>query len=139
MEKPILKDKAQYPTNEVIYSCIGDTKTLWISFFEYIHQNHPDFSEVWKYYNDGKTWLLKVSKKSKTVFWVSVLKDTFRISFYFSDKAEEAINKSDILDELKEQFNNGKRYNKIRALSIVFKNKMDIEYVKSLIAIRLMK
>lgn len=139
MEQPILKDQIQYPTKEVIYSCIGDTKTLWISFFEYIHQNHPDFSEEWKYYNDGKNWLLKVSKKSKTVFWVSVLKDTFRITFYFTDKAEESINKSEILDELKEQFKNGKRYNKIRALSIVFRNKMDIGYAKSLIAIRLMK
>ena len=139
MEKPILKDQDQYPTDEVIYSCIGETKTLWISFFDYIHQNFPDFSKDWKYYKDGKSWLLKVAKKSKTVFWVSVLKDTFRITFYFTDKAEDAINKSEILDELKEQFKNGKRYNKIRALSIVFRNKMDIEYAKSLIPIRLMK
>ena len=80
------------------YSCIGDTKTLWITFFEYIHQNHPDFSEEWRYYKDGKNWLLKVVRKSKTVFWTSVLKDAFRITFYFTDKVEEAINSADISD-----------------------------------------
>ena len=139
LEQPILKDQSQYPTKKVIYSCIGDTKTLWISFFEYIHQNHPDFSEEWRYYKDGKNWLLKVVRKSKTVFWTSVLKDAFRITFYFTDKTEEAINSADISDELKEQFKNGKHYGKLRALSIIFRNNMDIEYAKSLIAIRLMK
>ena len=139
MEKPILTDQSQYPTEEVIFSCIGDTKTLWISFFEYIHQNYPDFSEEWKYYKDGKNWLLKVVKKSKTIFWTSVLKDSFRITFYFTDRIEETIYNTNISDELKEQFKNGKHYGKIRALSIIIHNNMDIEYVKSLIPIRLMK
>ncbi len=139
MEVTILKDPNQYPTEEAIYSCLGNAKTLWISFFDYIHQNHPDFSEEWRYYKDGNNWLLKVVRKSKTVFWTSVLKDTFRITFYFTDKVEETINNADISDELKAQFKNGKRYGKLRALSIVFKNKMDIEYAKSIIAIKLMK
>jgi hypothetical protein len=29
-EKPILNDPDQYPTEEVIYSCIGKRKALWI-------------------------------------------------------------------------------------------------------------
>ncbi len=139
MDKPILNDPNQYPTKEVIYSKIGNNRTLWDSFFEYIHQDHPDFSEEWRYYNDGKSWLLKVTRKKKTVFWLAVLKDTFIITFYFTDKVEEAIYKSKISDELKEQFKNGKRYNKIRGLSIEFKDKIDIEYAKTLMPIRLMK
>ncbi|MFH1942077.1 MAG: DUF3788 family protein [bacterium] len=128
MERPILTDKAQYPTEEVIDSHIGNSRKLWFSFFEYIHTNHPDFSEEWKYYNDGKSWLLKVTRKSKTIFWLSILKDTFRTTFYLSDKAEPAIFNSAISDELKEQFRNGKRYNKIRDLTIIFKSTKDIEY-----------
>ncbi len=139
LKQPILKDQTQYPTNEVIYSCIGDTKKLWISFFEYIHRNHPDFTEEWKYYKDGKSWLLKTVRKSKTIFWTSVSKDAFQISFYFTDKVEETINNADISDELKEQFKKGKHFGKLRALTIVFRNKMDIEYAKSLIVIKLMK
>lgn len=139
MEQPILKDPAQYPTPEVIYACIGETRALWDSFFDYIHQNHPDFTEEWRYYKDGKNWLLKVVRKSKTVFWTTIWQDEFRITFYFTDKVEDTIYNSDISDELKEQFRNGKYYGKLRALSIAFRNEKDIDYAKSVIAIRLGK
>ena len=139
VEKPILNDPDQYPTEEVIYSSIGQRKALWISFFDTLHEHHPDFSEEWRYYNDGKNWLMKVTLKSKTIFWISVRKNAFRITFYFSDKAEELINQSDIPDDLKEEFKNGKRYGKIRGLTFVFRKKKDIEYANSLIAVRLKK
>jgi hypothetical protein len=137
MEQPILSDKNLFPTNEIIYSHIGKSKDLWNSLFEYIHSNHPDFSEQWRYYNDGKSWLLKVTRKSKTIFWLSVIKNSFRITFYFTDRAEAAIIESPVSNELKEQFKNGKRYNKIRGITIIFKNKKDVEYAKTLIGIKL--
>ena len=136
-EKPILNDPNEYPTEEVVYSCIGKKKALWISFFDALHEQHPDFSEEWRYYNDGKNWLMKVTRKSKTIFWLSVGKNAFRITFYFSDKAEALIDKSDIPDDLKEEFKHGKRYGKIRGLTIDFRRKKDIQYAESLIAIRL--
>ncbi len=137
MEKPVLTNKEQFPTEEVIYSHIGKTVPLWQSVFEFINNNHPDFSEQWRYYNDGKSWLLKVTRKEKTVFWLSIIKNSFRITFYFTERANEAIAGSSISDELKEQFKNGKNYNKIRGITVVFKNKKDIEYVKTLIGIKL--
>ena len=139
VEKPILKDPDQYPTEEVIYSCIGKKKALWISFFAMLGEHHPDFSQERRYYKDGKNWLMKVTRKSKTIFWLSVWKNDFKIGFYFSDKAEELINQSAIPDDLKEEFKNGRRYGKIRGLTIVFTKKKDIEYADSLIAIRLKK
>ena len=136
-EKPILKDQDQYPTEDVIFSCIGKKKKLWIAFFDTLHEQYPDFSEEWRYYKDGKNWLMKVTRKSKTIFWLSVWKNAFRVTFYFSDKAEEMINDSGISDCLKEEFNNGKRFGKVRGLTIDFSKKKDIEYTKSLIVIRL--
>ena len=137
MEQPILSDKNQYPTEDIIFSHIGRANTLWISFFEYIHSNHTDFTEEWRYYNDGKSWLMKVQRKAKTVFWLSIIKNAFRITFYFTERAEEAIFKSSISDELKAQFRDGRSYGKIKGVTIVFKKKKDIEYAKSLIAIKL--
>ena len=137
MEQPLLNDKDQYPTEEVIFSHIGKSKTLWLSLFEFIHSEHPDFTEQWRYYNDGKSWLMKVTRKSKTVFWLSVIKNSFRTTFYFTDRAKEAIMNSKISNELKEQFKNGKHYGKIRGLTIVFKYKRDIKFAEELIAIKL--
>jgi hypothetical protein len=137
MDNPVLIDKKTFPTEEIIFSHLGKSKILWQSIFEYVHENHPELTEQWKFYNDGKSWLLKGSLKNKTIFWTSVFKDTFRMTFYFTDKAEQAIINSPISDMLKEQFETGKKFNKIRGLTILFKYKRDIEYAKSLIRLKL--
>jgi len=137
MEQPILSDKSQFPTEEIVFSHIGKAKALWLSFFDHIHTNHPDLAETWRYYHDGKRWLLKVSKKSKTVFWLSIIQDSFRTTFYFTDKAEQAILGSSISDALKEQFVHGKRYNKIRGITVQFRRKEDVEHAKELILLKL--
>ena len=137
MEPPILTNKNEFPTEEIIFSHIGKSKVLWQSVFEFIHADLPDLTEEWRYYNDGKSWLLKVVKKTKTVYWISLLKNSFRMTFYFTDKAEQLILDSSISDELKEQFKNGKHYNKIRGLTINFKYKKDVDYAKVLIALKL--
>lgn len=137
MEPPILTNKNEFPTEEIIFSHIGKAKASWQSIFEFIHTAHPDLIEEWRYYNDGKSWLLKVVKKMKTVCWISVLKNSIRMTFYFTDKAEQLILESNISDELKEHFKNGKHYNKIRGLTITFTSKKDVEYAKSILAIKL--
>ena len=137
MDKLILTDKNQYPTEEIIFSNIGKTKKHWDSIFNYIHTEYPQFSELWKYYNDGKSWLLKVTKKSKTIFWLSIISNSFRITFYFGDKAESAIMESPISEKLKKQFKEGKRFGKIRGLTLLMNDKQNIEFVKELILIKL--
>jgi hypothetical protein len=137
MEKPILTDKDQFPTEELIFSHLGKNKALWCTFFDYIHSNYPDLAEEWRYYNDGKSWLMKVTKKTKTIFWLSLFENTFRITFYFTDRAEQTIMDSKISDKLKQNFLEGKHYNKIRGLTIIFKFKKDIEDAKLLLPIKL--
>lgn len=126
----------QSPTEEIIFSYIGNTKSHWISIFEYIHKKYPEFVEEWRYYKDGKSWLLKIQRKSKTICWVSVLKGKFKMTFYFTDRAESAIFESSISEQLKQQFRDGKYYNKIRGLTITFTSKEDVEFTKILLEIK---
>jgi len=137
MEPHILKDKDQFPTEDVIFSHIGKSRIYWDLIFNYIHSDLLDFNEQWKYYNDGKSWLMKVTRKEKTIFWLSVIHDAFRITFYFGDKAEPAIMESRLSEKLKEEFKEGKRYGKIRGLTLVMNSKKNIEFVKELISIKL--
>jgi len=136
MEQPVLADKNQFPTKKVIYSHLGKTKALWILLFEHIRHDHPDLTAQWRYYQDGKSWLLRVSRKSKTIFWLSISDGSFRTTFYFTEKAERIIMKSSISDELKKQYKRGKRLGRIRGLTIVHRKKRDVEYAKQLIAIK---
>ncbi len=137
METPILTDENQFPSESIIFSHIGPSKNLWESIFGHIHTNHPDFIEEWRYYKDGKSWLLKVTKKSKTIFWLTIIKNSFRITFYFGDKAEPAIRESALSDDLKNSFLNGKRFGKIRGITVKINSNSDVTSVKTLILIKL--
>ena len=134
MEKPLLNDADQYPAEEIIFKHTGRTRSLWQSLLNYIKQNYPEFKSEWKYYRDGKSWLLKVTRKSKTIFWLSVINSSFRTTFYFTEKAKEAVNMSLISHDLKDQFN---KKSGLRGITVVFRNENDLEYVKELIAIKL--
>ena len=134
MEKPILNDADQYPAEEIIFKHIGRTVPLWQSLFDYIAQSYPEFKSEWKYYRDGKSWLLKATRKSKTIFWLSVIKGSFRTTFYFTEKARKAVKESSLSKDLKEQFN---KKSGLRGITVIFRNKKDVEYAKELIAIKL--
>ena len=137
MDQPLLSDKTQFPSEEIIFSHLGTTKDVWVSFFEYLHKNHPDITSEWRYYNDGKSWLMKNMRKKKNVFWLNVIKGAFRTTFYFTDRAVKAIADSTIPAEMKKQFKEGKHYSKIRGLTILCKHKKDIETAKTLLTIKL--
>jgi hypothetical protein len=136
MEPSVLTDKDQFPGEDVIASHLGRRLALWNAFFDRIHAGHPDFDQRWRFYNDGKSWLLNVSRKKKTVFWLSVTKGSFRITAYFTDKAADAIRKSTLSGELKKQFLGGKRYGKLGAITITFKKKSDVKDAEALIALK---
>ena len=136
MEPPVLTDKDEFPSEEVIASHLGRRMALWNALFQFIHAEHADFEERWRFYNDGKSWLLNVSRKKKTVFWLSVIKGTFRITAYFTDKAAGAIRASALSAELKEQFTSGPPTARLRGITITFKKKSDVEDAKKLIALK---
>ncbi len=137
MDAPILDDKSQFPSDDIIFSHIGKSMPLWISLFQHIAEEHPDFTQEWRYYSDGKSWLMKVQHKKKTVFWLSIIKDAFRTTFYIHEKARKAVDGSALSEELKEQYRNGKSFGKIRGITVVYKTKMDVAYAKELIRLKL--
>jgi ABC-type uncharacterized transport system YnjBCD substrate-binding protein len=127
MEPLVLKDKSVYPNDELVFSIIGNNSVYWKKLLTDIHEAYPASEEVWNYYNDGKNWLFRVLLKKKTLFWIGVLEDTFRITFYFGDKAEPMIENSNLPEEMKASFKNGKRYGKIRAITIKVNCREDVE------------
>jgi len=137
LDQIILSDMNQFPSEKIIFSNLGESLIMWQSLFSFIHTTYPDFSEEWRYYNDGKSWLMKVTRKSKTIFWLSVIPDSFRITFYFGGKAEPAIMESTLPDKIKEQFKEGKRFGKIRGITLVMNKKQNIKFAKELISIKL--
>ena len=136
MEPIVLTDPNVQPTDELINSIIGENSIYLQKIVNYLYDNHRDITEVWRFYNDGKCWLFRALRKEKTIFWLGILKDTFRITFYLSDKAEALIEESVLSDHIKEEFWNTKG-SKFRAITVVMRSKEDLENVLKLIEIKL--
>jgi hypothetical protein len=137
MGSPILSDQSQFPTDKIIFSHLGKSKALWLAFFQFIAGAYPNFTQEWRYYRDGKSWLMKVQYKKKTVFWLSIIKGSFRTTFYIHEKAKKLVEDSTISQELKDQYRNAKGFGKVRGVTVVYKNKKDIEFAKELIGIKI--
>jgi hypothetical protein len=135
-EALVLTDKQVIPTDEFIFSIIGDKRIYWQNVMKYAFENYKDICGSWNYYNDGKQWLFKLVQKKKTIFWIAILKETFRITFYFGDKAETIIDSSELPQAIKNGFKTGKRYGAIRAVSIKVFDQSDVDNVLKLIAIK---
>jgi hypothetical protein len=63
----------------------------------------------WRYYNDGKSWLCKITFKKKTIIWLSVWENFFRVSFYFTEKNSVGIPALEINKEIKDNFEQAKK------------------------------
>lgn len=135
-EKLVLSDKSIVPTDEFVFSILGERKIYWQKIMTYSSENYPDSSGSWNYYNDGKQWLFKFVRKKKTIFWSGLLKDTFRVTYYFGNKAEPVIESSDLPQSIKEEFKTAKRYGLIRPVSIIIRNDHDVDNVLKLIDIK---
>ena len=136
MEKQALSDPGVYPTEKVIASHLKEANAAFVALFAYNHDTHPEFTERWKFYNDGKQWLMNVSTKKKTVFWLALNKGSFRTAFYLSQKHEPLVLESDLPASLKKQYkaSAGKSF---RAIRIVIRTKKDIAAYKKVLQLKL--
>lgn len=136
METIVLTDPAVEPTDEIVFSFIGENKTLWEQLMNHLKNERKDMDGSWRYYNDGKSWLLRGLKKEKIIFWVAVVQGTFRVSFYLSSKAEPLVADSNLPQKIKDEFE-ATRGQKFRAITFLMSSQEDVENIKKLIDIKL--
>jgi hypothetical protein len=136
MEKPCLKDENEYPSDEVLSRYLGQVMNTWDSFVDLINENYPLFSGEWRYYKDGKNWLYKITKRKKTICWISIYHNMFKTTFYLPDRAEDLICKSNLDPEYIEKFINGKKFGNTRGVTVVIKNVSDLRNIKLLMGIK---
>jgi len=102
-EKPLLRDAAIYPTNDVLKNVLCESYVAFETLTNSLI-NELGWVLEWNYYKDGKSWLCKVCAKKKTVFWLSVWEGFFKTTFYFTEKHLEGLATLSISEQIKEDF-----------------------------------
>jgi hypothetical protein len=136
MERPCLNDETTFPGEDVLPRHLGGAITAWNAFMELLQKDYAAMSAEWKYYHDGKSWLCKVTRKSKTICWISVWTGSFKTTFYFTSKADEVITNSSLPEKTKQQFLQHESIGKIKPITIEVKRTADLRYVKELFGIK---
>lgn len=136
IEKLVLSDKNVPVDDNLLSTVLADKMPLWKKLMSEISGRYAGSTGDWNYYNDGKQWLFKMVLKKKTLFWGAVHSDTFRITFYFGDKAEPVLDQSDLPQAVKDDFKTAKRYGAIRAISTKIMNNDDLDIVFTLAEIK---
>ncbi len=136
MENPCLRDKNIFPDDEVLTACLGKAAVAWGSLMGVLKDEAPPLAPEWRYYNDGKAWLCKVMKKTKTICWISIGKGFFRVTFYFSGKAEDTIANSSLDDAMKEHWLRNEGGGKFRPITLEIRKKSDLKTITTLLALK---
>lgn len=106
----LLRDPDVFPSDDVLQNVLGTTVySVLASFLKTITNEEYGLTIEWRFYNDGKVWLGKVLNKKKTILWLSVWDDFFKISFYFTEKHFEGIAALNIAETIKDEFARAKR------------------------------
>ena len=137
MDHPLLNDPTVFPSDEVLAGHLGKAFPAWPAFLELLKSSFPTASFEWRYYNDGKSWLGKVTQKAKTLCWVAVWDKYFSCAFYLNDKAEPLIRTASLNEAMKEAFFSSAGKTKFRHIRAEVKKKGDLAAVKELLEIKL--
>jgi hypothetical protein len=136
MSNLVLNDKNTFPDDKVLTQYLGKSIKAWYSFICLLKDDYPQISTEWRYYNDGKRWLFKVTKKAKTICWVSVWNRYFKVTCYFNNRAEELIKKSLLDALLKKTWLQDVKSSNLRPITMEVRKKSDLKKIKILLELK---
>ncbi|MGL4607017.1 MAG: DUF3788 family protein [Eubacteriaceae bacterium] len=99
MAQQLLRNPDIELSAEIIAQGLGIASSAYTVFLEGLKEYDVSLMN-WRFYSDGKAWLSKGeykwttargTNKVKPLFWLSIWEGFFKISFFFSTKAQEEL------------------------------------------------
>ena len=100
----LLRDPDVFPTAEVLEGTLGEIYPVLSEFLITVGSDRFSFVPEWRYYKDGGGWLCKVTRKKKTVAWLSVWSGHIKLALYFTEKSGAGISALKIKASLKRSY-----------------------------------
>ncbi len=135
--KMLVRDPDVFPSDKVLNSVFGDALyKVWESFLETSTSEEYGLSIEWRFYNDGKAWLGKVTHKKKTICWLSMWEGFFKVSFYFTEKHREGIAALAIPEAIRQEFALANPAGKLIPLIIDVNNSNQLQDVWTIVRLK---
>lgn len=105
-----LNDENIFPDDTLLSKVLDKSFHSYLNLLKMIEEHGMTYE--WKYYKDGKAWLCKVQKKSKTIIWMSAWKGYIKATIYFPERYLSTIINLPISEEIKQAIINTKNVGK---------------------------
>ncbi|MCD4692398.1 MAG: DUF3788 domain-containing protein [Calditrichales bacterium] len=129
----LLKDPDVFPSAEVLEKVLDKKYSVFMEFISTAESEEFKLIPNWRYYKDGKAWFCKITLKKKTVLWLSVWSDCFKVAFYFTEKSGAGIPRLKIDDSIKEFYLNHKPIGKLKPIVVEVRRKSQLVDINTLI------
>lgn len=90
----LLRDEKVFPSEDILRGVAGAYYGVYREYVDLLSVH--GISVDWRYYKDGKAWLGKAVRGTKTICWISLWEGFFRVSFYFATRLKEELGQSAI-------------------------------------------
>jgi hypothetical protein len=136
METQLLREENPFPDDGVLKLNLGGIYDVYAELVSEITKEPYSLQMEWNYYKDGKSWLCKITFRKKTVMWLSVWNDCFKVSFFFTEKSKSGIEELKIAPTIKESFQKSKNIGKLIPLVISINEMSQIDDVLKIIVFK---
>lgn len=133
MENQLLINPDIFPSADVLEKLLDKQYPVLKEFMGIAESEEFKLTPNWRFYNDGKAWLCKITLKKKTVIWLSVWSDHFKVAFYFTEKTGTGIPELEIDDSIKEFYLNHKSIGKLKPLVVEVRKESQLNDISTLI------
>ena len=130
-----LNDGNVYPDENVLKPVLGRSYDAYTDLLALYDKNQMTYD--WRYYKDGKAWLCKVQKKSRTIVWMSAWKGYIKATIYFPNKYIDDLQKLDLSNERIQAIIDTKDVGKSKPCMFDIKNKSVVKEFEAVMIFKL--
>lgn len=127
------------PTSDLLRDELGRLFPIYEDLTATLESSKFGISPEWRFYKDGGAWLCKMTRKKKTVFWLSAWQACLKCGFYFTTKSAEGISALSIDPSLKSAFANAVPIGKLYPLVVELQTKKQLKDVCTLASFKLLQ
>ena len=117
---------------------MAEAKSLYGVYREFVNElESRKILVVWRYYKDGRAWLGKAVKGSRTVCWISLWEGYFLINFTIAHRLRDVLDRLKIDEDIRERAMQQKPIGKLLPILVELFDRQQLADLRSLVDFKL--
>ncbi len=139
MTTSVFTDKNHIPNDQDLTSVLGRSKTHWDGIKKHFSDHYEPLASNWNFPGAKYGWSHRLIQKKRTILYMIPKLKCFDVAFVFGERAAQNALASNIPHSFKNLIRGAKKYVEGIGIRFEIRTKKDVEIVKKLAEIKMMK